>query len=140
MHPVRHIWSLANTAVRGALSFVARAQVSKRHAANTIPGSMLSLSERSIREQWQFTVSSYDTHAPRSGFSQALFDVLLQQDDHGLCRKVSDYIADLPGQADTSGYTLFCAMCGSNLVHVQAGLRETIVNCKDCLARTLVST
>ena len=140
LHPVRHIWSLANTAVRGALSFVARAQVSKLHAANTIPGSMLSLSERAIREDWQFIVSSYDTHAPRSGFSQALFDVLLQQHDHGLCRKVGDYIAELPGNADGSGCTLFCAMCGSNLVHVQAGPRETIVNCKDCLARTLVST
>lgn len=140
VHPVRHIWSLANTAVRGALSFVARAQVSKLHAANTIPGSMLSMSERAIREQWQFTLSGYDTHAPRSGFSQALFDVLLQQDDHGLCRTVRDYIADLPGQADANGSTLFCAMCGSNLVHVQAAPRETIVNCKDCLARTLVST
>jgi hypothetical protein len=139
-HPVRHIWSLANTAVRGALSFVARAQVNKRHAANTIPASMLSLSERAIREEWQFTVPSYDTHAPRSGFSQALFDVLLQQHDHGLCRKVSDYIAELPGNADNHGCTLFCAMCGSNLVHVQAGPRETIVNCKDCLARTMVST
>ncbi|MFJ4067600.1 hypothetical protein ACIPW4_20205 [Pseudomonas sp. NPDC089996] len=139
-HPVRHIWSLANTAVRGALSFVARAQVSKRHAANTIPGSMLSLSERAIREQWQFNVSAYDTPAPRSGFSQALFDVLLQQHDHGLRRTVREYIAELPGQPDANGGRLFCAMCGSNLVHAQAGLRETIVNCKDCLARTLVTT
>lgn len=139
-HPVRHIWSLANTAVRGALSFIARAQVNKLHAANTIPGSMLSLSERAIRERWQFTLSSYDLHTPRSGFSQALFDVLLQQHDHGLCRKVSDYIAELPGNADSNDCTLFCAKCGSNLVHVQAGPRETIVNCKDCLARTLVST
>lgn len=139
-HPVRHIWSLANTAVRGALSFVARAQVSKLHAANTIPGSMLSLGERAVREQWQFTVTSYDIHAPRSGFSHALFDVLLQQHDHGLCRKVSDYIAELPGNADSKGCTLFCAKCGSGLVHVKAGPRETIVNCKDCLARTLVST
>lgn len=139
-HPVRHIWSLANTAVRGALSFVARAQVSKRHAANTIPGAMLSMSERALREQWQFTLSGYDTHAPRSGLSQALFDVLLQQEDHGLGRKVSDYIADLPGRADDNDSTLFCALCGSNLVHVQAGPRETIVNCKDCLARTVVST
>ncbi|WP_256218586.1 hypothetical protein [Pseudomonas sp. NBRC 111130] len=139
-HPVRHIWSLVNTAVRGALSFVARAQVNKLHAANTIPGSLLSLSERAIREDWQFTVSSYDSHAPRSGFSQALFDVLLQQRDHGLSRKVSDYIAELPVHADDNGCRLFCAMCGSNLVHVKAGPRETIVNCKDCLARTLIST
>jgi hypothetical protein len=139
-HPVRHIWSLTNTAIRGALSFVARAQVNKLHAANTIPGSLLSLSERAIREHWQFTVSRYDTHAPRSGFSQALFDVLLQQHDHGLCRKVSDYIAELPGSANAHGCTLFCAMCGSNLVHVQPGPRETVVNCKDCLARTLVAT
>ena len=103
-------------------------------------GSLLSLSERAVREGWQFTLSSYDTHAPRSGFSRALFDVLLQQPDHGLGHKVSDYIAALPGHADDEGCRLFCAMCGSNLVHVKAGPRETIVNCKDCLARTLIST
>jgi hypothetical protein len=95
-HPVRHIWSLANSAIRGALSYIARTQVTKRHASNTLPASMLSMGERAIRQQWQFSPSSYDNHAPRSSLSQLLFDVLLQQDDHGLERRIDEYIAQLP--------------------------------------------
>jgi len=140
VHPVRHIWSLANTAVRGALSYVARAQVSKRQASNSIPGSMLSLSDRAVREQWQFNSSSYDGSGPRSGLSQALFDVLLQQVDHGLQRRVADYLAELPLAGAGGGGAWFCSMCGSGLVHVEHAMAQTVVNCKDCLARTRVAT
>ncbi|BBH46633.1 hypothetical protein [Pseudomonas sp. KU43P] len=141
-HPVRHVWSLANSAVRGALSYIARTHVSKRHASNTIPASMLSMGERALRQQWQFNASSYDHHAPRSSLSQLLFDVLLQQDDHGLERKISEYIAQIPAQtraADT-GYDLrYCAMCGSAMVHAQRKPQGTLVNCKDCMARTFLA-
>jgi len=95
-HPVRHVCSLANSAIRGALSYIARAHVTKLHASNTIPASMLAMGERALRQQWQFSPSGYDTHPPRSSLNQLLFDVLLQQDDHGLERKIGDYIAQLP--------------------------------------------
>lgn len=140
MHPVRHIWSLTNTAVRGALAYVARARVSKQHAANTIPGRMLSMSERAISEHWQFNVSSHDAYPPLSAMRWALFEVLLQQEDHGLGQKLSDYLAQLPGEVAAGSNTCYCALCGSNRVHITALPEETIVNCKDCLARTRVST
>jgi len=95
-HPVRHVFSLANSAIRGALSYIARAHVTKLHASNTIPANMLAMGERALRQQWQFSPSGYDSHPPRSSLNQLLFDVLLQQDDHGLERKIGDYIAQLP--------------------------------------------
>lgn len=141
-HPVRHICSLANSAVRGALSYIARAHVTKLHASNTIPASMLSLGERALRQQWQFDPSGYDTHPPRSSLSQLLFDVVLQQDDHGLERKIEDYIARLPPHptpADACSDTLHCARCGSTMVHAQSRPQGTLVNCKDCMARTFLA-
>ena len=142
MHPLRHIRSLANTAVRGALAFVARSQVTRLHASNTIPGSMLAMAERAVREKWQFNASGYDSSAPRCSFNRVLFEVTLKQADHGLQRKISDYVEQLPRartSAAASASPLFCARCGSGLVHVQSSPHETIVNCKDCMARTFLA-
>ncbi|MGF6394344.1 hypothetical protein [Pseudomonas plecoglossicida] len=99
-HPVRHVWSLGNSALRGALSYMARASVTRRHASNTIPASMLAMGERALRQQWQFNPSGCDNHPPRSSLNHLLFDVLLQQDDHGLERRIDDYVAELPGGPD----------------------------------------
>ncbi|WDY56054.1 hypothetical protein [Pseudomonas sp. PSKL.D1] len=95
-HPVRHVWSLANTAIRGALSFIARSHVTKLHAANTIPASMLAMGERALREHWQFSQATYGINAPRSALSRVLFDVLLKQEDHGLEHPLAGYINGLP--------------------------------------------
>lgn len=99
-HPVRHVWMLANSALREALSYMARANVTRRHASNTIPASMLAMGERALRQQWQFNPSGYDDHPPRSSLNRLLFDVLLQQADHGLERRIDDYVAELPGRPD----------------------------------------
>ncbi|WP_176514896.1 hypothetical protein [Pseudomonas faucium] len=101
-HPVRHAWLLADSAIRGALTYITRTHVTKRHASSTLAASMLSMGERALRQQWQFNLPNEETLAPRSSLSQLLFDVLLQQDDHGLGRKLGDYIADLPLHAGAS--------------------------------------
>ncbi|MFK0309971.1 hypothetical protein ACIQUF_01900 [Pseudomonas sp. NPDC090233] len=139
MHPLRHIRSLASTAVRGALAFIARSQVTRLHASNTIPGNMLAMAERAVREQWQFNASGYDNNAPRCSLNHVLFDVTLKQDGHGLDRKIAEYIKQLPRPKPVTSASTgkeVCAHCGSTLVHVQSGDKETIVNCKDCMART----
>jgi len=142
MHALHAIKSLANTAVRGALAFIARSRVTRLHASNTIPGNMLAMAERAVREQWQFNPCNYDSNAPRCSLNRVLFDVLLKQDDHGMRRKIGEYIEQLPrarASTTTSAGNRFCTHCGSGLVHVQHGPKETIVNCKDCMARTFLA-
>ncbi|MNG71640.1 hypothetical protein D3C79_300510 [compost metagenome] len=142
MLPVRSLWSLCNTAVRGALSYIARKEVSRLHASNSIPANLLAMAGRAVREQWQFSQSAYDLSAPRSSFSQVLYGLLLNQDDHGLRRTLNDYIGLLREQTpptSTDQAALHCVMCGSGMVHVQSKHREIIINCKDCMARSLVT-
>ncbi|NIF24949.1 hypothetical protein F3J44_01005 [Pantoea sp. Tr-811] len=93
---VQQAWALANTAILGALTFIARNQVSRQHAASTLAGCMLSMSDRAVIERWQLDPLRDKPPAPRSRYSQVLFDVLLKQTDHGLEHTVAQYLALLP--------------------------------------------
>lgn len=141
--PIRSIWSLTNTAIRGALAFAAQCQVNKHIASNTIPGRMLALGQRAVDERWPFRWPGHDVKAPRSGFSQVLHGVVLKLDDHGLEQTLFAYISQLPtpggaAAASAGGTRLHCVSCGSAAVHAQANQIETVINCKDCMARTVI--
>lgn len=139
--PVRSIWSLTNTAIRGALSFAAQCRVNKRIASNTIPGRMLSLGERAVLEQWPFRWSGHDVKAPRSGLCQALYGSLLKGADFGLDSAIHEYIQalpTLPSPPVNDSDSLHCVACGSDAVHAQVKEREIIINCKDCMGRSVL--
>nr|WP_314873885.1 hypothetical protein [uncultured Pseudomonas sp.] len=141
--PIRSIWSLTNTAIRGALAFAAQCQVNKHIASNTIPGRMLSLGQRAVEERWPFRWPGFEVKAPRSNFSHVLHGVVLKLDDHGLEQTLFAYISQLPAPGGAvippaGSIRLHCVSCGSAAVHAQANAIETIVNCKDCMARTVI--
>ncbi|MFJ4052630.1 hypothetical protein ACIPZC_04040 [Pseudomonas sp. NPDC089743] len=92
MLPVASALSLVDDAVHSALTYIARSHVTPHHASSTIPANMLAGAERAVREQWQFGPCSYAS----SAYSRVLFDVLLRQDDHGLRRRIAEYIEELP--------------------------------------------
>lgn len=94
--PVASALSLVDGAVHGALAYLARSHVTPLHASSTIPANMLAAAERAVSEQWQFSPCSYASDAARSRYSHALFDVLLKQEDHGLRRRIAEYIEQLP--------------------------------------------
>ncbi|SUD70043.1 Uncharacterised protein [Pseudomonas putida] len=96
MLPVASAWSLVDGAVHGALAYRARSHVTPLHASSTIPANMLAAAERAVREQWQFSPCSYASNAVLNHYSRVLFDVLLRQADHGLRRRIAEYIEQLP--------------------------------------------
>ncbi|MFJ4345513.1 hypothetical protein [Pseudomonas sp. NPDC089401] len=100
VHSVQRACCLADAALQGALTFIARHQVSKAHAASTIAGCMLALSEQAVREQWLLTPPQNAPRGARSSLNQALFGVLLKQTDHGLEQPPAAYTALLAGRAD----------------------------------------
>lgn len=141
--PVCSIWYLSNTALRSALQFAARCNVNKLHAANSIPGKLWALGQRAIDEQWPMRWSRHSSNTPRSVYSKILHGMLLGQHDGGLERRVAEYLQELPAQIDATrsapdSAVRHCTSCGSDAVHAQLERQRIIINCKDCLSRSVV--
>lgn len=82
-HSVAQAYNFMWRAAKDAASFYVRKQASKRHAANTIPGSIQRLADRAWAEGWD--VPAYRRHfqAPRSTLSCVLFDTVLEIGEAG---------------------------------------------------------
>jgi hypothetical protein len=74
-------------AVKDAAAFYMRKNVSKRHAANTIPGSIRRTADRAIAEDWEIQAYRRDYNAPQSELSRLFFDVVLKTGRRGFDKK-----------------------------------------------------
>ncbi|AZL69536.1 MULTISPECIES: hypothetical protein [Pseudomonas] len=139
--PVCQVWYLAKLAVNNAVVYFNKGSVSKTQASNGIPNSMLALGQKAVEGAWTTKWHKHSVRSPRSGFSKALHDLLLKHDDYGRERRIGNYITALPSAAYGPGTAeICCSACGSLAIHVQTKVNETIVNCKDCMARSLLPT
>jgi predicted RNA-binding Zn-ribbon protein involved in translation (DUF1610 family) len=92
------------------------------------------LHQKAIDNQWRFgRWDRNSSRCPRSGLNKALHEVLLRRTDYGRERCLAEYVAALPGSTDYG-----CPACGSLLVHAHARARELVINCKDCMARSVL--
>ncbi|MFK3773347.1 hypothetical protein [Pseudomonas sp. NPDC089406] len=123
VRPVCQLWALVTTAVNNAVTYASRAGISKTQASNTLPNNLLRY------EHW----NRNSVKRPRSGLCNALHGLLLKHDDHGTERQLADYLQALPGCVAYA-----CPACGSLRVHVQARPDELVINCKDCIARSVL--
>lgn len=134
VRPVCQLWALVTTAVNNAVTYASRAGISKTQASNTLPKNLLRYEQRATEEQWRFKHwNRNSSRRPRSGLCKALHGLLLKHDDHGTERQLADYLQALPGCVEYG-----CPACGSLLVHVQARPEELVINCKDCIARSVL--
>lgn len=76
-------YNLIWRAARNAASFYLREQTSKVHAANTVPGAIQRMAERSLVEGWDLKPFRRDFRAPLSVISHVLFTVALSLTDDG---------------------------------------------------------
>ena len=80
---VAQIYNFCWRAARDAAAFYMRKEVSKQHAANTVPGSIQKMSERAILEKWD--VKPYGRHfkVPQCMVSQVLYNTALKIGEAG---------------------------------------------------------
>jgi len=74
------IWRSA----KDAAAFYVREGTHKKHAANTVPGSIQRMAERAIAQGWQVNGFRRDYRRPETSLSQVLFTTALRLQDGGL--------------------------------------------------------
>lgn len=80
---VSQAYSMIWRAAKDAAAFYVRKNVPKKHAANTVVGSIQRYAERAKAEGWEVTKYGRDRRCPQSLISQVLFNTVLQIGDDG---------------------------------------------------------
>ncbi|MGV8865050.1 MAG: hypothetical protein ACOH2R_05565 [Pseudomonas sp.] len=137
-HSTAQLYTLASNAVDNAHLFREKKHVSHRHAANTIPGKMLSLAEKHVangREVFEF---SRDRDAPRSELSKVFFDLYLGETDAVFNCSPGKYWNEvlkrrLRQEDDQDEPTdIFCPECGSFKHSLRMKEISIYLTCGDC--------
>jgi len=87
---VAQIYNFSWRAAKDAAAFYMRKDVSKQHAANTVPGSIQRMSERAIAEGWEVKPYGRNFKVPQSMVSQVLYNTTLRIGDAGFDQPVPD--------------------------------------------------
>ena len=80
---VSQAYNMIWRAARDAAAFYVRENVPKKHAANTVVGSIQRYAERAKAEGWEVKKYGRDRRCPQSLISQVLFNTVLQIGDDG---------------------------------------------------------
>ena len=137
---VSEIYYFVKKSVEDAHIFYAKGLASsKKHAGNIIPGKMLSLGERALKENWDTYRYNRDSRSPRSYLSQIIFDFLLQDEDAGFNKAIgryweqevrTKYFASEDNPDDIT--TPSCINCGSVNIKINIEDSKLLLDCKDC--------
>lgn len=137
-HSTSQLYTLASNAVDNAHLFYKKKHVSHRHAANTIPGKMLSLAEAHAIKKREVFEFSRDRNAPRSVISKIFFDFYLGDVDAAFKIAPGKYWRDvlshrLPHNETTKRENnLFCPECGSLEHSLKMKDISIYLTCRDC--------
>jgi hypothetical protein len=85
-YSVSQAYNLVWRAVKDAAAFYMRERVSKKHAANTVVGSIQRQLDRARAEGWEIKKYRRDRRCPQSMISQVLYDTVLQIGEDGFNR------------------------------------------------------
>ena len=80
---VAQIYNFSWRAAKDAAAFYIRKDVSKQHAANTVPGSIQRMSERALAEGWEVKPYGRNFNVPQCMVSQVLYNTTLRMGDAG---------------------------------------------------------
>ncbi|KRG32458.1 MULTISPECIES: hypothetical protein [unclassified Psychrobacter] len=136
---VSEIYYFVKKAVEDAHIFYTKGFASSRkHAGNIIPGKMLSLGERALKENWETYKYNRDSRAPRSYLSQMVFDFLLNGEDAGFNKAIGKYWEQeispkyFPTNESNKENNLYCIKCNSKNVQINMIDSKLSLDCKDC--------
>lgn len=88
---VAEVYNMIWRAVRDAAAFYMREQVSRKHAANTVIGSIQRYAERARAEGWNVKKYGRDRRCPQSLISQVFFNTVLQIGEKGFNESPGTY-------------------------------------------------
>lgn len=136
---VSEIYYFVKKAVEDAHIFYTKGSANgRKHAGNTIPGKMLSLGERALKENWETYKYNRDSRAPRSYLSQMVFDFLLKDEDAGFNKAIGKYWEKeispryFPTNESNKENSLYCINCHSKNVQINMNDSKLSLDCKDC--------
>lgn len=87
---VAQIYNFSWRAAKDAAAFYMRKDISKKHAANTVPGAIQRMSEKAIAEGWDIKLYGRNFKVPQSMVSQVLYNTTLQIGDAGFNQPVPE--------------------------------------------------
>ena len=85
---VAQIYNFSWRAAKDAAAFYIRKDVSKQHAANTVPGSIQRMSERALAEEWEVKPYGRNFNVPQCMVSQVLYNTTLRIGEAGFDQPV----------------------------------------------------
>lgn len=136
---VSEIYYFAKKAIEDAHIFYTKGFASsKKHAGNTIPGKMLSLGERALKEHWETYKYNRDSRAPRSYLSEMAFDFILKSEDAGFNKAIGKYWEQeilpkyFPINRSKKESILYCIKCHSKNVQIHMDDSKLLLTCKKC--------
>lgn len=93
-YSVAQAYNLIWRAGRDAAAFYMRAAVNRRHAANTVVGSIQRQLDRALANNWNITAFHRNFSRPQSVLSQVVFNFCLRTDDGGFTQPLWKLIPD----------------------------------------------
>ena len=135
----------AYLAAHQAYLYRRNAHVGIAQATNVIPRKLHEYGIKARIEAWDLSAKKFITSDPRSELNKVVFDFVLRAEDGGSYKKVGDYFMPMPMPmpmpmlgSPKSASVFSCPVCGSSAVHASSCESGIVVDCKDCIARSLV--
>lgn len=97
-YAVAQIYNFIWRATRDAAAFFMRENVTRKHAANTVVGSIHRQADRALSEKWEIKSFRRDFQCPRSMVSYIYFDTVLKIGDAGF--NEPPHMVDIPTTTD----------------------------------------